>query len=126
MDHETVYALCERQPHAEASSPFGPDNVVFKVAGKMFALISLDVPRVNLKCDPERAERLRERHPGVTPGYHMSKRHWNSVLWEEETFDAGQLEGWVRESYDLVVASLTRKQRALLRDLDGAPDATGA
>ena len=114
MDHESVCALCAALPGAEATSPFGPDNVVYKVGGKMFALVSLDVARVNLKCEPERAVELRERHPAVEPGYHMNKRHWNSVYWEREALAAAEVEAWVRDSYDLVVASLPKARRAAL------------
>lgn len=113
-DHGTLDALCRSLPGAEASSPFGPDNVVYKAAGKMFALLSLELPRINLKCDPELAETLRERHEAVEPGYHMSKRHWNSVYWDREPLDDALLEAWVRHSYALVYGSLTAKLRATL------------
>ena len=114
MDHESVCALCAALPGSEATSPFGPDNVVYKAGGKMFALVSLEVARVNLKCDPERAVELRERHPAVEPGYHMSKRHWNSVYWEREALAPADLEAWIRDSYDLIVASLPKARRAAL------------
>lgn len=114
MDHESVCAQCAALPGAEATSPFGPDTVVYKVAGKMYALVSLDSPRLNLKCDPERAVELRERHPAVEPGWHMSKRHWNSVYWEREALSPGLLGQWIGHSYELVVASLPRARRAEL------------
>lgn len=68
------------KPGAEESTPFGPDVLVYKVAGKMFALaVPDDFPaRINLKCDPERALALRDEHEAITPGYHMNKRHWNT------------------------------------------------
>ena len=111
MDHESVCAVCAALPGSEATAPFGPDNVVYKVGGKMFALVSLEVARINVKCDPERAVLLRERHPAVEPGYHMSKRHWNSVYWEREALPSGVLRDWIEDSYRLVVASLPRARR---------------
>ena len=116
LDHESLDAYCRSLPEVTASSPFGPDNVVYKVGGKMFALVSLDLPRINLKCDPDTALALRERHEAVEPGYHMSKRHWNSVYWEREALPKGLLEEWVRHSYALVYGSLTAKLRTALPD----------
>lgn len=113
-DHESVDAYCRSLPGAAASSPFGPDNVVYKVGGKMFALLSLDCARVNLKCEPARAERLRERSAAVEPGYHMSKRHWNSVYWDREALAEEEWRAWVRHSYRLVYGGLTAKRRAEL------------
>lgn len=96
--------------------PFGPEISVFKVLGKMFALSSLDGRplTVNLKCDPDDAIRLRGDHPGlIVPGWHMNKRHWNTV-----TVDGGLPDRLVREliedSYDLVVAALPRAERLRL------------
>ncbi|MFE0818777.1 MmcQ/YjbR family DNA-binding protein [Streptomyces sp. NPDC058794] len=96
--------------------PFGPEISVFKVLGKMFALSSLDGDPLtaNLKCDPDDAIRLRADHPGlVVPGWHMNKRHWNTV-----TVDGGLPDRLVRElvedSYDLVVAGLPRAERLRL------------
>lgn len=95
--------------------PFRPETSVFKVAGKMFALSTLDARplTVNLKCEPELAVQLRERHPQIVPGWHMNKRHWNTV-----TVDGGLPDRMVRElvedSYDLVVAGLPRAERLRL------------
>jgi predicted DNA-binding protein (MmcQ/YjbR family) len=100
---------------AEETTPFGPDVLVYKVAGKMFALtVPDDFPsRINLKCDPERAVLLRDEYPAITPGYHMSKRHWNTLV-----LDGSLPTSLVRElidhSYDLVVASLPKAERAKL------------
>ncbi len=95
--------------------PFGPDTSAFKVAGKIFALSRLAEPplRVSLKCDPPLAEQLRKAHAAVMPGYHLNKRHWNTV-----TIDGSLPEEMVRDmvedSYDLVVSSLSRaRQRTL-------------
>ncbi|CAL9418213.1 putative protein YjbR [Streptomyces sp. enrichment culture] len=109
-------ALCLSFGAAVEDFPFGPQMSVFKVRGKLFALTDLDARplRVNLKCDPEEAVRLRAEHPGlVVPGWHMNKRHWNTV-----TADGGLPDRLVRElvedSYDLVVAGLPRAERLRL------------
>lgn len=117
MNHESVCAACAALPGSEATEPFGPETVVYKVGGKIFALVSLEVARVNLKCEPERAARLRERHPAVEPGYHINKRHWNSVYWEREALGSAQLERWIRHSYELVVAALPRVRREEVKAL---------
>jgi predicted DNA-binding protein (MmcQ/YjbR family) len=111
MNIETFRQLCLQKPGATEETPFGPDTLVFKVAGKMFALTDLDTfASVNLKCDPERALELREEHEGILPGYHMNKVHWNTVRTDGSVKDA-----LVRElldhSYALVVASLPKKTR---------------
>jgi predicted DNA-binding protein (MmcQ/YjbR family) len=113
---EELRSLCLSFPAAEEDWPFGPETTVHRVRGKLFALSRLDARplRVNLKCDPEDAVRLRRRHPGlIAPGRHMNKRHWNTV-----TVDGGLPDGLVRElvedSYDLVVAGLPRAERLRL------------
>ncbi|HND17261.1 MAG TPA: MmcQ/YjbR family DNA-binding protein [Saprospiraceae bacterium] len=90
--------------------PFGPDNLVFKVCGKMFALNSLDTASfsVNLKCDPEYALELRDKYSGIQPGYHMNKQHWNTVNGNEDVPDKLILE-LTDHSYDLVVSKLPAK-----------------
>lgn len=94
--------------------PFTPETSVFKVLGKMFALSALDAEplKVNLKCEPEQAVRLRAEHEAVEPGWHMNKRHWNTVT------VGGLPDAVVRElvedSYDLVVAGLPRAERLRL------------
>ncbi|MGQ4388730.1 MmcQ/YjbR family DNA-binding protein [Streptomyces sp. SAS_270] len=96
--------------------PFRPEVSVFKVLGKLFALTTLDARplTVNLKCDPEDAVRLREEYPGlIIPGYHMNKRHWNTVRVDGELPDRVVRE-LVEDSYDLVVAGLPRAQRLRL------------
>ncbi len=116
MDHETIAALCEAYRGCEASAPFGPQRVVYKVGGKIFALLSLDTPRLNLKCEPELAGRLREEHASVEPGYHMSKKHWNSVYWEREAIPDDLLARWIAHSYGLVLQGLPlRTQKQLAR-----------
>jgi len=82
MDLPDLISHCLSKPGAEESTPFGPDTLVYKVDGKIFAITSPDdfPPRVNLKCDPERAIELRDRYESILPGYHMNKRHWNTVV----------------------------------------------
>jgi predicted DNA-binding protein (MmcQ/YjbR family) len=102
---------CLTKTDATESTPFGPDTLVFKVGGKMFALAALDeVPTtVNLKCDPERALELRDRYEEVRPGYHMNKKHWNTVELSGGIPEA-ELRRWIDHSYDLVVASLPKRR----------------
>ncbi len=113
---------CLAKPGATEGFPFGDDALVFKVAGKMFALASLErlPPTVTLKCDPERALDLRERHEDVRPGYHMNKRHWNTVGLRGDVPGA-LLRELVDHSYALVVGGLPRRERdRLAAGSDGA------
>jgi len=113
-DHETIGLFCESLKGVEATAPFGPQTVVYKVGGKMFALLSLDLPRLNVKCDPEEAIRLREEHEAVEFGYHMSKKHWNSIYWEREPISNELMQKWIIDSYKLVIGSLSKKLQAEL------------
>ena len=100
---------------AEETFPFGPETSVFKVAGKMFALSQLgaDSLRVSLKCEPQLAEALRAAHIAVLPGYHLNKRHWNTVIIDGSIADE-TVRDMIEDSYDLVVSTLSRaRQRAL-------------
>ncbi|MEU9589571.1 MmcQ/YjbR family DNA-binding protein [Streptomyces sp. NPDC048219] len=109
-------ALCLSFNAAVEDFPFNPETSVFKVLGKMFALTALDaLPlTVNLKCDPEDAIRLRSEHAGlIVPGWHMNKRHWNTVTADGELPDRVVRE-LVEDSYDLVVAGLPRAERLRL------------
>lgn len=83
--------------------PFGPDVVVFKTSGKIFLLLSLDTAptQFNIKCNPEKAEELREAYSCVLPGYHMNKKHWNTII-VDGTVPARILQSWIDHSYDLV------------------------
>ncbi len=110
-------------PGTSEGFPFGETALVFKVMGKMFALAAMDSSplRVNLKCDPEKALDLRERYDAVIPGYHMSKKHWNTVIFNGEV-DDHQLRDWIKESYLLVVNTLPAKLRRALGDENGLID----
>lgn len=112
MHIEELRAYCLKKPHTTEGFPFDEKVLVFKVAGKMFALSSLewDSCHVNLKCDPERALELREQHPQIKPGYHMSKKHWNTVACEEDLSEEF-IKELIDHSYELVVNSLTKKLR---------------
>ena len=95
--------------------PFAPGVSVFKVAGKMFALTALDGEplQVSLKCEPELAEQLRLSYPAIAPGYHLNKRHWNTVTLDGSVDDR-MVRDMIEDSYDLVVDGLTKKDRARL------------
>jgi len=109
---------CLAFPGTEESFPFDETTLVFKVMGKMFALNALnaDPPRVNLKADPEWSEELRESHHQITPGFHMNKKHWNTVHIEDGLEDELIAE-MIKHSYDLVVSKLTKKLKAELAAL---------
>jgi predicted DNA-binding protein (MmcQ/YjbR family) len=92
--------------------PFGPENSVFKVSGKIFAITPLAARplRVSLKCEPGLAEQLRASYPAIGPGYHLNKRHWNTVVLDGSIPDA-MVREMIEDSYDLVVARLPRATR---------------
>ncbi len=115
MESDAFREHCLSKPGATEGMPFGPDALVFKVAGKMFALLALDeVPgSANLKCDPDRALELRDRYEQVRPGYHMNKKHWNTI-----ELGAGlpstEVRAMIDHSYELVASSLPKTDRAKL------------
>jgi predicted DNA-binding protein (MmcQ/YjbR family) len=100
---------------AEETFPFGTRTSVFKVAGKMFALSQLaaDSLRVSLKCEPALAEALRETHAAVIPGYHLNKKHWNTVILDGSLSDETILD-MIEDSYDIVVSKLPQADRSAL------------
>jgi len=112
VDPRDLKALCLGFPGAVEDFPFGDEVSVFKVGGKMFAASHLDSEplQVSVKCDPEIALRLRADHPAVAPGYHLNKRHWNTVTIDGSLPDQ-MLSEMVTDSYDLVVASLPKARR---------------
>lgn len=100
---ESLREYCIRKPMVEESFPFGEDTLVFKVGGKIFLLCSLDSNplQFNVKCDPELAIELRERYSCVQPGYHMNKKHWNTIVVDHSVSD-NDLREWIDHSYGLV------------------------
>lgn len=94
---------CLSKPGVEESTPFGPDVLVFKVGGKIFLLTDFNSSplQFNVKCDPALAIELREEHPCVIPGYHMNKKHWNTVI-VDGSVNIKMLQGWIMHSYELV------------------------
>ncbi len=108
MQADLALGTCRGLPGATEGYPFGAGALVFKVAGKMFAIAHDS--RISLKCDPALAIVLREAYPAVTAGYHLDKRHWNSIELDGSVPD-DELRDWIQDSYDLVVASLSRAQR---------------
>src|SRR5215472_11885427 len=117
MTRDGVLEVCSRLPGAAEDYPFGDGVAVFKVGGRMFALVSLegDPGSVNLKCDPELALELRARYSAIRPGYHQDKRHWNTVDLDESIED-DHLREMIDHSYGLVVGGLSRAQRARLSE----------
>ncbi|MDX7845015.1 MmcQ/YjbR family DNA-binding protein [Aeromonas caviae] len=100
------------QPGATEDTPFGPEILVYRIAGKMFALVDWQAEplSINLKCEPELALLLREIHPEVKPGWHMNKQHWNTVTLSEGLSD-DLWQGWIVHSYERVLAGLPRAKR---------------
>ncbi|MDN6298985.1 MAG: MmcQ/YjbR family DNA-binding protein [Micrococcaceae bacterium] len=121
MGDSAVRGNCLGLPGVFEDHPFGPDASVFKVSGspegrvKMFALLwdGSDPARANLKCEPVLADQLRAAHPEITPGYHMSKKHWNTVACAGSLDDA-TVRDLIEDSYDLVVESLPKAERERL------------
>jgi predicted DNA-binding protein (MmcQ/YjbR family) len=114
MNVETLREYCLSKPGVEESLPFDESTLVFKVGGKMFALFSLDDElSINLKCDPERAIELRENHSAIIPGYHMNKKHWNTLMIDGSLPDKLIFE-LIDHSYNLVFNSLPAKVRQSL------------
>jgi predicted DNA-binding protein (MmcQ/YjbR family) len=111
MDANGVARYCRGLKAATEGHPFGPEVLVFKIGGKIFAI--LDQHSVSLKCDPAVAEAVRETYPAVTAGYHLNKRHWNTVGLDGSVPD-DELRDWIEDSHALALASLTRAQRSAL------------
>jgi len=117
MQIDSFREYCLAKNGVTESLPFGPENIVFKVGGKMFALAALDEmpPMANLKCDPDLALELRDRYEQVRPGYHMNKKHWNTV--ELVGVPENEIRKMIDHSYDLVVGGLSKATRAALLKL---------
>jgi predicted DNA-binding protein (MmcQ/YjbR family) len=119
MDGQALRRLCLGFAGSEETFPFGSETSVFKVAGKMFALSRLagDPLSVSLKCEPSLAEELRAAHPAITPGYHLNKRHWNTIR-IDGSLPEQMIADMIEDSYDLVLSRLPRARRRAL----GVPD----
>ena len=115
MTNEEARAACAAKAGAVETHPFGAETTVYKVGGKMFALLprGAEPPRVSLKCDPEWSEVLREAYAAVQPGYHLNKKHWNTILLDGSIPD-DEVEELIEHSYELVVDSLPQRVRSEL------------
>lgn len=113
MDVEELRVFCLSLPNTSEDMPFDDDVLVFRVHGKIFALASVSKnDSVNLKCNPERAIELREEFHAVQPGYHMNKKHWNTVFFNQDLSDV-EVRNLVQHSYDLIFSALPKKLREL-------------
>lgn len=115
MDPEQLRTYCLQKQGVEESFPFDDTTLVFKVGGKIFLLLSLTSSplRFNVKCDPEKAVELREQYDCVLPGYHMSKKHWNTIICNSSVNDKHITE-WIDHSYELVFSGLPKKTKEQL------------
>ncbi len=118
---EEIRDYCLKKPCVTESTPFDEVTLVFKVCDKMFAVVPLDEIecKIALKCDPEEAIRLREHYPeAVVPAWHFNKKHWNSINVAQAP-GRHEVEQWIDDSYNLVVAGFTRKQKEMLKQAGG-------
>ncbi len=118
MNLEELREYCISKKGVEETLPFGPDTLVFKVMGKAFLLTGFENNPVqfNVKCNPEKAIELREQYPCVLPGYHMNKKHWNTIIADGSAANK-LLEQWITDSYNLVADGLTKKEKEKLNCL---------
>ena len=119
MDIESFREYCLAKKGIEEGLPFGPDTVVFKVMGKVFALTSLSEKpfKANLKMAEDRVPEYREKYEDVQPGYHMNKKHWNTVYLESGGISRKELLWMIDHSYEQVVAGMTKRLREELKEL---------
>lgn len=116
MHVEALREYCLKKPGISEDFPFGEEVLVFRVLGKIFLLVPVSSRplQFNAKCDPERAIELRERYDCVQPGYHMNKKHWNTIIVDGSVSDA-LLKEWVDHSYELIRDSLPKKEQEKLK-----------
>ncbi|MFO8028926.1 MAG: MmcQ/YjbR family DNA-binding protein [Cyclonatronaceae bacterium] len=120
MDIEEYREFCLSLPGTEERFPFDEDALVFFVRDKMYSLTNVATFNfINLKCDPEKAVELREQYDFVMPGYHMNKKHWNSIMLDGPV-PGHLIREWTRHSYDMVVANLPQKIQEELKRMDGS------
>ena len=115
MNIEQIREYCLKKKGVTEEFPFDEETLVFKVAGKIFLLASLEaIPlQINLKCDPEKSIELREEYESIQPGYHMNKKHWNTIVLDG-TVLPNRLFEWIDDSYSLVIAGLKKSERKLI------------
>jgi predicted DNA-binding protein (MmcQ/YjbR family) len=117
MNIEIFRSYCLSKKGVSEEFPFDKETIVFKVMGKIFVLTDVDLfTSINLKCDPEKAYDLRERYTAILPGYHMNKKHWNTILIDGSLTDQFILE-LTDHSYDMVVNGLSKSAKMQLQDL---------
>ena len=118
MNIEELRNYCLNKKGVEETLPFGPETLVYKVMGKVFLLAGFEYAPIqfNVKCDPEKAIALREEFECIQPGFHMNKKHWNTIV-ADGTLSLKQLQEHIDHSYDLVSASLTKVLQAELKNL---------
>ncbi|MCB0687014.1 MAG: MmcQ/YjbR family DNA-binding protein [Saprospiraceae bacterium] len=119
MQVDEIRKYCLAKRYVTEDMPFGQDTLVFRIGGKMFLLTNLssEVTSVNLKCDPVRAIELRDQYESIRPGYHMNKKHWNTVV-SDDSIPRKLLLELIDHSYELVLKSLSNKDRQNLRTSD--------
>ncbi|MCU0406694.1 MAG: MmcQ/YjbR family DNA-binding protein [Ignavibacteriaceae bacterium] len=117
MNIEQIRVYCLKKKGVTEEFPFDEETLVFKIMGKIFLLASLEsVPlQINLKCDPEKAVELREEYEVVQPGYHMNKKHWNTII-INGSISTDQIFEWIDDSYNLVLAGLSKSDLKKLKN----------
>jgi predicted DNA-binding protein (MmcQ/YjbR family) len=117
MNLSFIQDYCLAKKGAEETFPFGPDTLVYKVMGKAFLLTGINgfVERINVKCDPEKAIELRELYESIQPGYHMNKKHWNTII-IDGSLTLTIIKQCIDDSYDLIVKALNKKDREILEN----------
>ena len=117
MNLELIRNYCLGKKGVKESLPFNEDSPVYKVMEKIFLITNLNPPySINIKCDPEKAIELRERYDAVIPGYHMNKKHWNTVLLDNSVGD-NLIYEWIYDSYNLVTEKLNKTNKEKLKNL---------
>lgn len=112
MNLEEIREYCLSKLMTDEAMPFDDETIVFRVGGKIFAMLALEKSAINLKCDPDKAVELRERYQDIVPGYHCNKKHWNTVFLERD-LSKNLIKEMVDHSYDLVYKSLPKNKKEL-------------
>jgi len=116
IEQSVLAAWCLAQPEAVLEYPFGDEVQVYKIAGKVFALVPENAtpPSISVKCDPLEAEALRHRYQAVTGGYHLNKKHWNTIV-ADGSVPSDEIKSWIEDSFDLVVDGLPKAKRLVIQ-----------